>query len=55
VWDENTRDRGGYVMSRSLSSDKPKLKIEEIAKREKIEDSNGPKKDRKIDVKLLST
>jgi hypothetical protein len=39
-------------MSRSLSSDKPKLKIEEIAKREKILKSlMDQKRTRKIDVK----
>ena len=39
-------------MSRSLSKDKPKLKIEEIAKREKILKSlMEQKKTRKIDVK----
>ena len=39
-------------MSRSLSNDKPKLKIEEIAKRERILKSiMEQKKTRKIDVK----
>jgi hypothetical protein len=52
VWYENPRDRGGNVMSRSLSSDKPKLKIEEIAKREKIMKSvMDQKRTGKIDIK----
>ena len=39
-------------MSRSLSSDKPKLKIEEIAKREKIMKSvMDQKRTGKIDIK----
>jgi hypothetical protein len=52
VWHENPRDRGGNVMSRSLSSDKPRLKIEEIAKREKIMKSvMDQKRTGKIDIK----
>jgi hypothetical protein len=52
VWDENPRDRGGYVMSRSLITDKPRLKIEEIAKREKIMKSlMDQKRTGKIDIK----
>jgi hypothetical protein len=39
-------------MSRSLSTDKPRLKIEEIAKREKIMKSlMDQKRTRKIDIK----
>ena len=52
MWDENPRDRGGNVMSRSLSSDKPRLKIEELAKREKIMKSlMDQKRTGKIDIK----
>ena len=52
MWDEDPRDRGGNVMSRSLSSDKPRLKIEELAKREKIMKSvMDQKRTGKIDIK----
>jgi hypothetical protein len=52
VWYENSGDRGGNVMSRSLSTDKPKLKIEELAKREKIMKSvMDQKRTGKIDIK----